>query len=127
MSGREVREYTNLSDPKGVRLLSRPPIHRVTLTPTFFPLSDFLIEFLSEVLGPVHVQIGSLGKGRIRSTMRTSPSSAWLQRLDRIVLQPLQRHYRLLCCAVYICMFILGFCGLNVDMLNCVASFLLGV
>lgn len=26
MSGREVREYTNLSDPKGVRLLSLPPL-----------------------------------------------------------------------------------------------------
>ena len=41
MSGREVREYTNLSDPKGVRLLSLPPIHRVTPTPTFFSLRIF--------------------------------------------------------------------------------------
>uniref|UniRef100_A0A0A9H0W2 Uncharacterized protein n=1 Tax=Arundo donax TaxID=35708 RepID=A0A0A9H0W2_ARUDO len=38
--------------------------------------------------------------------MRISPSSAWLQRLDRIVLQPLPRHCR---CAVYLCARFLSF------------------
>ena len=38
MSGREVREYTNLSDPKGVRLL--PLIRRFT-RPCFFLVPEW--------------------------------------------------------------------------------------
>jgi len=85
MSGREVREYTNLSDPKDRKF--------------------------------------GKGKDKIDDediTFQRMVAKVRPNRLTAAAALPF-------CCAVYICMFILGFSGLNLDMLNYVASFLLGV
>lgn len=78
-----------------------PPSTDLSICLPVFPVgrSHRIPEF-----GSVHVQTGSLVKGRIRSTMRTSPSSAWLQRLDRIVMQRLFRLTVLLYC-IHVCSF----------------------
>ncbi|RRT52572.1 hypothetical protein B296_00039370 [Ensete ventricosum] len=76
MAGKEVREYTNLSDPKGIAA------------------GELLDTFSLQLLLPVFVivrrddcspsndsQIGNGGKAKTRSTTRTSPSSGWWLRL----------------------------------------------
>ncbi|KAJ8467898.1 hypothetical protein OPV22_030450 [Ensete ventricosum] len=72
MAGKEVREYTNLSHPKGIAA------------------GELLDTFSLQLLLPVFVivrrddcspsndsQIGNGGKAKTRSTTRTSPSSGW--------------------------------------------------
>lgn len=74
MAGKEVREYTNLSDPKGIA-------------------AGELLDLLVAAVAAVFVvrrdncnpsndsQIGNGGKGKTRSTTRTSPSNGWWLRL----------------------------------------------
>jgi hypothetical protein len=107
MLGHEVHEYTNLSNPKGVQFFR---VHQFVELPAPIPtplLFSVKLDRFSSMMFWVFVQIGSWGRGRTKSAMRTSPSTAWWQRLDRIVLQPQPQYY----CLLYTYMLDLGFSG----------------
>lgn len=70
MAGREVREYTNLTDPKGFSFSY--------LFFFYFYLLDFEIDI---DIGIVFLQIKNGAKVKIEPTMKTLLSNAWLLRL----------------------------------------------